>query len=247
MSARQPGGARRGVPLGPPLGRPRWGVVLAGYLLALGAGWLYGAAIRAGGEWDHGAPWERQLLIALDGDLRPTLDAALYLIPWAGTNLTLGPLIALIALWLVWRRRRDLATWIVIVELGVLSLNWLVKRIMERERPDIVERVGWFGWGSFPSGHAMASLAVLMTLAILMHRATGARWPAVTAFLVFLVVSISRLFHGVHWPTDIIGGALVGLVWLIATWFAFVGLPGRGQAKERGTADRRDPGVVRPA
>lgn len=247
MTARRPGGEPPGATLGAPLGRPRWGLVLAGYVLALGAGWLYGAAIRAGGEWDHGAPWERALLLALDGDLRPTLDAAIYMIPWAGTNLTLGPLIALIALWLLWRRRRDLATWIVVVELGVLSLNWLVKRIMERERPDLVERVGWFGWGSYPSGHAMASLAVLMTLAILVHRATGARWPAVTAFVVFLVVSWSRLFHGVHWPTDIVGGALVGLVWLVATWFAFVGLPDREAATRRTNGEPEEPVRTRPA
>jgi undecaprenyl-diphosphatase len=246
-----PGSARadapRGARLGAPLGPPRWWLVIAGYLVALAAGWLYGAAIRAGGEWDHGAPWERALLLSLDGDLHPALDAAIYAIPWAGTNLTLGPLIAVIAGWLLWRRRRDLATWIVVVELGVLSLNWLVKRLMERDRPDIVERVGWFGWGSYPSGHAMASLAVLMTLGILVHRISGARWPTVTAFAVFCVVAWSRLYHGVHWPTDLIGGALVGLVWLVATWFAFVGLPDRARAARQDAAEPPDPGLARPA
>ncbi|HEU5173508.1 MAG TPA: phosphatase PAP2 family protein [Gemmatimonadaceae bacterium] len=211
--------------LGLPLGRPRWTLVIVGYLLALASGWMYGAAIRAGGEWHDGAAWERALLLTVNDDLPRWLDTALYLVPWAGTNLTLGPLIGLFAAWLIWRGRRDLAVWVVVVELGVLSLNWLVKRLVSRDRPDIVEQVGWFGWGSYPSGHAMASLAVLMTLAALYHRATGRVWPAVTAFVLFLVIAYSRLLHGVHWPTDMIGGALVGLVWLIATWFAFVGLP----------------------
>lgn len=225
MTSDVPGAASPGARLGLPLGRPRWILVVIGYLLALGAGWLYGAAIRAGGEWDTGAAWERSLLLAVDHELPKALDTLLYLVPWAGTNLTLGPLIGLFAAWLIWRGRRDLAIWVVVVELGVLSLNWLVKRILERARPEVIEQVGWFGWGSYPSGHAMASLAVLMTLAALYHRATGRNWPAWTSAVLFVVIAWSRLLHGVHWPTDIIGGAIVGLVWLVATWFAFVGLP----------------------
>lgn len=219
-------GAQAEARLGARLGRVRWTLVVAGYLVALGAGWGYGAALRAGGEWDTGAEWERRLLVQLHHEQPGFLDTFLYLIPWAGTNLTLGPLVALLAGWLLWRRRRDLALWIVTVELGVLSLNWLVKHLLERERPHLFERVGWFGWASYPSGHAMSSLAVLMTLAALWHRATGSHWPAWTALVTCVVIAYSRLVHGVHWPTDIVGGALVGLVWLVATWFAFVGLAG---------------------
>lgn len=211
----------------PPLGRPRWGIVVLGYLAALLAGWGYGAAIRAGGEWHQGAPWERTLLLAIDGDRPAAWEAVLYAVPWVGTNLTLGPLIAVLAVWLIARRRRDLATWIVTVELGVLSMNWLVKQLLPRERPDIIERVGWFGWGSYPSGHAMASLAVGLTLAALVHRMTGRRWPVAVALALAALNAYSRLVHGVHWPTDVVGGLLVGVVWLAATWFAFVRLPGR--------------------
>lgn len=212
--------------LGERLGTPRWDIVVAGYLLALGAGWGYGASLRAAGSWDLGAPWERSLLLAVDTDWPLWLDALLYVIPWAGTNLTLGPLVGVLAAWLLWQRRLDLALWVGTVELGVMSLNWVVKHLLVRERPDIIERVGWFGWASYPSGHVMSSLAVLMTLGALLHHATGHRWGTWLAFGVFAVISWSRLVHGVHWPTDIIGGALTGLVWLVATWFAFVGLPG---------------------
>lgn len=199
--------------------------MLAGYVAALGAGWLYGLGLQAGGEWNAGAQWERSLLLALDPELPPPVEIFLYLVPWAGTNLTLGPLVGLLAAWLLWQGRRDLAIWISVVELGVLSLNWLVKHLLPRDRPDIIERVGWFGWASYPSGHAMASLAVLTTLAMLAHRATGRRWPVWAAVATFVLISGSRLFHGVHWPTDVVGGILVGLTWLVATWFAFIKLP----------------------
>ena len=217
----------RGARWGPALGRPRWWLVIAGYAAALGAGWLYGVALQAGGDWNDGARWERSLLLSLDTTHPPLLDAFLYAVPWAGTNLTLGPLVALLAGWLISRGRRDLAIWISVVELGVLSLNWLVKHLLPRDRPEIIERVGWFGWASYPSGHAMASLAVLTTLALLAQRATRRRWPIWVAVVTFAVISWSRLLHGVHWPTDIVGGVIVGLVWLVATWFAFVGLPRR--------------------
>ncbi len=219
--------ALRGAQWGPRLGPARWWLVIAGYLGALGAGWLYGAALRAGDGWNDGAGWERALLLSLDSARPALLDAFLYVIPWAGTNLTLGPLVGLLAAWLLWCGRRDLAVWIGVVELGVVSLNWLVKQLLPRDRPELLERVGWFGWASYPSGHAMASLAVLTTLGILAYHAAGLRWPTWIALITFGVISFSRLLHGVHWPTDVIGGALVGVIWLVATWFAFVGLPGK--------------------
>lgn len=217
----------RGTRWGPALGRPRWWLVIAGYATALGVGWIYGVVLQAGGDWNRGAAWERSMLLALDTTLPRALDVFLYLIPWAGTNLTLGPLVGLLAAWLLWKHRRDLAIWISVVELGVLSLNWLVKHLLPRERPEIIERVGWFGWASYPSGHAMASLAVLTTLGFLAQRASGRRWPVIAAICTCAVISYSRLLHGVHWPTDVVGGILVGLTWLVATWFAFVGLPRR--------------------
>lgn len=217
--------AAHGARWGPRLGAPRWGLVVAGYLLALGAGWGYGAAIRAAGDWDTGAAWERSMLLSLKANQPGWLDGFLYLIPWVGTNLTLGPVVAILAALLLWARRRDLAIWIGVVEAGVISLNWLVKHLLGRDRPELFERVGWFGWESYPSGHVMSALAVLTTLAALAHRANGVRWPYWVAAVTIALIAYSRLAHGVHWPTDIIGGAIVGAIWLIATWFACVGLP----------------------
>ncbi len=204
---------------------PLWIVVVLGYILALGAGYAYGLYIKAQGEWERGTDWERSLLMQFHGRLPEALDRALYYVPWAGTNLTLGPLIAIAAAWLWWRGRRDLAVWLAVVEVGCLSLNYFVKKLLGRPRPELWERRGWFGWDAYPSGHVMASTAVLFTIAFILHHERGWRWPFLVAGLFPPVIGYSRMYDGVHWPTDIIGGAIVGAIWLIATLIAFAGAP----------------------
>jgi membrane-associated phospholipid phosphatase len=205
--------------------RPLWAVVVAGYLLALAFGVGYGLYIKAQGDWAAGTEWERNLMMRFHERLPEVLDTALYYVPWAGTNLTLGPLIALAAIWL-WRRGRpDLAVWLTVVEVGCLSLNYFVKKLLGRPRPELWERRGWFGWDAYPSGHVMASTAVLLTVAFILHYERGWRWPVVVAALCPALIGYSRLYDGVHWPTDILGGWIVGAIWLLATLIAFAGAP----------------------
>ena len=191
--------------------------------MAIGVG--YGVYIKAAGDWERGAAWERALLVQFQGRLPQALDTLLYYVPWAGTNLTLGPLVAVAAAWLWSRGRRDLAIWLGVVEVGCLSLNYFVKKLLDRPRPELWERRGWFGWDAYPSGHVMASTAVLLTVAFILHHERGWRWPFFVAALFPPLIGYSRLYDGVHWPTDIIGGAVVGAVWLIATLIAFAGAP----------------------
>jgi membrane-associated phospholipid phosphatase len=205
--------------------RPLWIVVVIGYLVALAFGVGYGAWIKAHGQWSRGTEWERALLMEFHTRLPAWLDTALYYVPWAGTNLTLGPAIAVAVVWLWWRARRDLAVWLAVVEVGSLSLNYFVKKFLGRPRPELWERRGWFGWDAYPSGHVIASIAVLLTIAFILHHERGWRWPFFVAALFPPMIGYSRLYDGVHWPTDIIGGAVIGAIWLIATLIAFAGAP----------------------
>lgn len=208
---------------------PQWWVVAVGYLLAAGFGAGYALFIKSFGEWDSGAHWERTTMLALKANplpswLVPLVDAA----PWIGTNLTLFPIAALVSLWL-WRARKrlDLALWLMTAELGCLTLNYALKHAFARERPDLFERVGWYGWGAYPSGHAMASIAVLGTLALMLAHERGWKWPLLVVLAVAGLNAYGRLWHGVHWPSDVLAGAVVGLIWLLATAVAFDGLPKR--------------------
>jgi len=120
-----------------------------------------------------------------------------------------------IYLWLC--RQRKLAIFLAIsVSVGSL-LNTVLKWIIVRPRPDIVPHATDAALSSFPSGHAMMSTVVYLTLGALLSLSTDDR--RIKFYILFwsiflpLIVGISRLYLGVHWPTDIIAGWIAGATW----------------------------------
>lgn len=107
---------------------------------------------------------------------------------------------------------------------GGSLLNGLLKSGCDRARPDLVAHLVQVQSASFPSGHAMNSAVVYLTLGALLARAMPA-WR-VRAYVVAvgvaltLLVGASRVFLGVHWPTDVIGGWAVGASWACLCWLA---------------------------
>ena len=198
--------------------------IVAGYFGALLIGILFAQLMRRTGNWDQGLAWERALMLRTHVRLPEPLDTLMLVLPWLGTNITLLPLVIAVSVWLVVRRKRpDLATHLVTVQLGSFTLNALLKDIFDRPRPELFEPRGQHAWAAFPSGHAIASVSVLLTVAILLRRERGWNWPMRVAVVLLIISLYSRLYLGVHWPTDIVGGVLVGLLWLAATYTAFRG------------------------
>lgn len=193
------------------------------YLAAWAVGIGYGLLIRRTESWNTGAEWERALLRWFHAQQLPGwLDAVLLRVPLTGTNLTILPAALLLGWWLWKRAHRPLvAVHVLVVCIGSLSLNPTMKYLLGRDRPDLFPRRGMYNWASYPSGHAILTLALYFTAALLLYRDRRWRWPFAVAALVFLANAYSRLYLAVHWPTDIIGGLLIGLVWLVGTWRAF--------------------------
>jgi membrane-associated phospholipid phosphatase len=209
-----------------PWHRQRWGILGAGFVAAYVSGALIAVVVRSQGDWNAGAAWERSIMTAMNTPLWPPIDFLMLVFPWFGTNLTLMPVIGGIVLWL-WavKKRTHLAMWLLIVQLGSWALNPMLKYSFERIRPDLFPKRGWFGWASYPSGHAIASIAVLFTLAIMAHKELGWKWPYVVVGVIAGGSLYSRVYLAVHWPSDVIAGVVVGAIWLWAVYKSFNELP----------------------
>lgn len=107
---------------------------------------------------------------------------------------------------------------------GGLVISQTLKRVFERERPDLVYRAVEAVNASFPSGHAMLSAVVFLTLGVLAARFADKRrvkvLAMVSAVLISLLVGISRVYLGVHWASDVLAGWCVGAAWAMTCWFA---------------------------
>ncbi|MFC4855192.1 phosphatase PAP2 family protein [Actinophytocola glycyrrhizae] len=139
--------------------------------------------------------------------------------------------------WLVWRGRKGDSLLVVGGSAGALALGPVLKAIVERPRPALSDHVVFVHSWSYPSGHSLNSMAVLGLLTVLAvrERPGAVRRTALAALGVFLVVVVgfSRVYLGVHWPSDVLAGWLIGLLWL-TTCFAIAHLTG-GNTRASGT------------
>lgn len=168
------------------------------------------------------------------------LDLTMLAAPLFGTNLTVLPAMLVVGWWL-WKERHEpvLGAHLLIVAAGSLSLNPTMKYLLDRDRPALFPPRGMYNWASYPSGHAILTTALYFTLALMLLRARGWRWPLVVAPAIVLLTCYSRLYLSVHWPTDLIGGLLIGIVWLLGTWAAFKPLESPAFERERRHHERR--------
>lgn len=126
------------------------------------------------------------------------------------------------------------AMWLVLIASGTgWGLTMALKELFGRERPEIVPHLVQQQSMSFPSGHAMMSAVVYLTLGVLLAQLESERWAIRLyalgwAVLITLLVGISRVFLGVHYPTDVLAGWSAGLVWAILCWLVARWLQRRG-------------------
>lgn len=108
--------------------------------------------------------------------------------------------------------------------LGEVVLVNLMKDFFARPRPDFVPHLVEATSGSFPSGHSASAAAVYLTIAALIaihvKRRAVRRYVYAAAVLVILIIGVSRIYLGVHYPTDVIGGFAFGAAWAALVLFA---------------------------
>lgn len=105
---------------------------------------------------------------------------------------------------------------------GGSVLSTALKLVFDRSRPDLVVHLDQIYTSSFPSAHAMVSMVAWLTLALVFTRYVRSdrlrKFLIASAVLLSLLIGFSRVYLGVHWPTDVIAGWLVGIAWACASW-----------------------------
>ena len=177
-----------------------------------------------------------------DRPLPTVLDKLMLAMPYLGTNLTMLPLMIVVAL-VLWLRfhQRLIAVQLLLVSVGSLSLNPTMKTLLDRPRPDMFPLRGMWTWAAYPSGHLILTTALYFTVSLILDRIYGWKWPYFVTVVVILLTAYSRVYLSVHWPTDMVGGLLIGLVWLFGTWMAFVrAIAGRSSQSVHSADDTAD-------
>ena len=105
---------------------------------------------------------------------------------------------------------------------GGTVLSELLKDLFNRPRPEIVPHLVYASNSSFPSGHSMVSSVTYLTLAALLARSHERKriksFFLLMAALVIALVGVTRVYLGVHWPTDVLAGWMAGSVWAMLCW-----------------------------
>ena len=228
------------------------------FLPAVEAGTLLSIIIIAGGvllfselvEMIQGEPqaFDRWVLLALrnPGDPADPIGPAWLEIVYRditslGGAAVLTLMTAIVVGFLIVDKKRSAALFVLASVAGGTVLSTILKLAFARPRPDVVPHLVAVSSASFPSGHAMLSAVVYLTLGALLSRVEGPLRLKVyilsVAIVLTLLIGISRIYLGVHWPTDVLAGWCAGAAWATLCWRIALTLQRRGEV-EGDTAGR---------
>lgn len=225
------------------LGRQDIGLLLAFLVVAclvLAFGYLAAQVLEG-----NTAAFDRAVILALrtsgnpaDPIGPPWLEEMSRDVTALGSYAFVGFVLAAVLGYLLLIRKRATALLMATAVLGGMALSTLLKIGFNRPRPDLVPHAARVFTASFPSGHATLSAITFLTLAAILTRAEADRrvkayFVAVAVFLT-VAVGLSRIYLGVHYPTDMLAGWCVGSAWAVLCWAVALWLQQRGQVEPPG-------------
>ena len=162
-------------------------------------------------------PFDESVLRWMERHQTPLIERLMVEVTMLGTWIVVLSIVSIAALFLWLTRHKYSATLLLVATAGGIGLNNILKVGFSRPRPQVFEWGTTASSSSFPSGHAMSATVVYMTVAYLaarLQKTHVARHAtlAVAGFLV-AIICFSRMYLGVHYPSDVVAGVLVGLAW----------------------------------
>jgi undecaprenyl-diphosphatase len=152
----------------------------------------------------------------------PWIESALIDITALGGPTVLSLVVAAVVGFLLLQGRRRSALVVLLAAVAGGMLNSALKSLFLRPRPDVVPHLRMAYDTSFPSGHAMQSAIIYLTLGAMLMRLVRGRLTKIycltVAILATALVGVSRVYLGVHYPTDVLAGWTIGLVWASICW-----------------------------
>jgi membrane-associated phospholipid phosphatase len=182
------------------------------FILLVGLGWLFQERAK-----QEAFTRDTTLLLGLHQWSTPLLDQIMLILTRLGNPEFVVVVIFLSLGLLLWQQYYQEAKMLAISSLGALILNQGMKLFFARPRPALWPRLINEISYSFPSGHALGSLVLYGFLAYLFAQHFPKWSPLIYSLAVGIIalIGLSRLYLGVHWPTDIIAGYSVGFLWIV--------------------------------
>lgn len=185
--------------------------------------------------------FDESILRFMQRNASPALDRLMLLASTLGSGLWVAPVDVLVCAVLLGRRRWIDGLFWALATGGAALINSLAKHSYARIRPELWPSLAPETSFSFPSGHAMQSMALAAALVVLLWP-TALRWWVLLLGAAFtLLVGASRVYLGVHFPSDVLGGWAASLAWAAGLSFLFYGHAVRGGVAP--AAPRRAPGT----
>jgi len=228
------------------LGIPsRLGLTEAGPLVTLSLVGLLGwGFIEIAGEVGEGSTlgFDRRLMLALRNPANIAdpigpgwVEESARDITGLGGYVILGLITLATIAYLLMTRRRGASLLVLASVGGGMIVSTLLKLGFERPRPDLVPHATQVYTASFPSGHSMLSAVVYLTLGALLARVHKPRRVKLfflsLAIVLTMFVGLSRVYLGVHWPSDVLAGWCIGGAWAGLCWYAALLLQRKGQVE----------------
>jgi undecaprenyl-diphosphatase len=185
--------------------------------------------------------FDQRIILALRAPGNPSTPIGPAWLQEAARDLTsLGSIVALVTMTFVvsgylFLARRYVAAWFMLAAVfGGIALNNLLKAAFARPRPDFIYHAARVFTSSFPSGHAELSAITYLTIAVLLAQnqssfKIGIYFIAVASLLTILI-GVSRVYLGVHYPTDVLGGWCIGAAWALVCVLLLTRLQQRSQS-----------------